>query len=141
MHALVENMVFCDIVQNDKKCPMWQKMVQCDMNVWNDTSKLRWMIGMTCPKWHKIVIKDSFSSKMVVRLISAMWQEVRSFMGMFIAWELCNKDVVGLCGKGTKASAMMPWHTLNSELRTTNSRHQCWTWNLCVKNWVPIVRG
>ena len=32
--SLVENMVFCDTIQCDKK------MVQCDMNVWNDASKM-----------------------------------------------------------------------------------------------------
>ena len=46
--ALVENMVFCDTVQNDKKCD--KKMVQCDMNVWNDASKLMQMFGMIHPK-------------------------------------------------------------------------------------------
>ena len=32
-HPLVENMIICDTIQNDKKC-------QCDMNVWNDAFKL-----------------------------------------------------------------------------------------------------
>ena len=68
--TLIENMVFCDIVQMTRNIQCDMKMVQCDMNVWNDAFKLMQMFGMMCPKCHKIVIKDRFSTS---TRLQALW--------------------------------------------------------------------